>query len=233
MSRGSRPSMLHLQMGQEIIYLIMAIAIIAAIVMAIYIAMLPPPCPWPCREPCREPMICHKPCLLPMVCQMPGLDQPPLITLAEADGYYFGSGSAEIDDTFKQKLLTDIVDQVDALSREYDARVVEVVGHTDEVPLARARSTMDRDLLPFLNGETDTPPSAADNVGLGMARAAAVAQVLDSSDRLRDLVILPLSAGQTTNTDFKLSPGSDPARSVEARRRIEIRLRRFFEPKSP
>ncbi len=90
-------------------------------------------------------------------------------------------------------------------------------------------TSVDRGLLRFLNADAVTVPLAADNVGLGMARAVAVAKVLRSVSALGGLTILPLSAYQTTIRAEELSVGDGLARGDEERRQIEIRLRHPFK----
>jgi hypothetical protein len=89
---------------------------------------------------------------------------------------------------------------------------------------------MDQRLMGFLNGSSvSTEPVAADNVGLGMGRAAAVIRVLREDPQLRGMMMLPLSAGQTTSAgDELIAEQQSPVVSEEQRRRIEIRLRRPF-----
>jgi len=65
----------------------------------------------------------------------------------------------------------------------------------------------------------------ADNSGLGLARAAAVTQLLSTDRRLEGLKILPLSGAQVIDVDDTLSLGGNTA-DVKQRRRIQIRVRR-------
>ena len=154
-------------------------------------------------------------------------DQPPIITLTEAQGYYFPSGSADLSSEFRELIARQIVPQIFDIGRRYDAQVIEVVGHTDEIPVRSTRSTIDRDMLGFLN-QRSPEPVVSDNVGLGMVRAAAVVRELRQDPRLEEFTILPLSAGQTTTVRHELSPGLLPPREDQQRRRIEIRVRRHF-----
>ena len=157
-------------------------------------------------------------------------DKPPIISLSEANGYYFRSGSAELEPDFHRKLITEIIPILLREGARYRVDVIEVIGHTDETPVRQKnQSILDAALLPFLRGDIAAQtPVGLDNVGLGMARAAAVARVLLSDGRLKNRAILPLSAGQTTTVDGKLAPGHFKGADTDERerRRIEIRLRR-------
>jgi flagellar motor protein MotB len=192
-------STLHLQLGQEIIYLIMAVAVAAAFYMAVLRATD------------------HR-----------SQKDPPIIVMREADGYFFPTGSAILSTGFEQRLRREVVPRLAATGREYRATVIEVIGHTDEVPLRQSRrheTNLDRSLLPFLR-DGSGEPVAADNVGLGMARAIAVAHVLRESPLREEFQIIPMSAGafQRPNDTAALMGGT--AIPDQARRRIEIRVRR-------
>jgi flagellar motor protein MotB len=152
-------------------------------------------------------------------------EKPPILILSEAKGFYFELGSAELTDEFRHKLSSEIVPVLLENGARYRVDVIEVVGHTDELPVARGASSLDDDLLPFLRGEVARSPRGSDNAGLGMARAAAVARILLSDERLRRYTILPLSAGQAIDVDGKLALGVKRSDERE-RRRIEIRMRR-------
>jgi flagellar motor protein MotB len=152
---------------------------------------------------------------------------PPIITLNDAAGQFFKSGSAELNPNFRQKLLDKTAPEIARLIREYDVDVIEVVGHTDEKPVGGVhQSNLDRDLLPVLRSETAISSIVpADNAGLGLARAASVVSVLLQNRELSGVKILPLSGGQLIDTNETLAivgTGGD----VAERRRIEIRLRK-------
>nr|AWL93038.1 hypothetical protein CIT37_13115 [Bradyrhizobium ottawaense] len=151
---------------------------------------------------------------------------PPIISLSEADGNFFKSGSADLSAPFRESLLTKIPAKVLEYIKQYDVDVVEVVGHTDEQPLGVHQSNLDRDLLPVLKGKADVGKLIpADNAGLGLARAVAVVSVLKQNAELANYKILPLSGAQLVNTDETLATEGIPA-SIQQRRRIEIRLRK-------
>lgn len=151
---------------------------------------------------------------------------PPIINLSEAGGYFFAVGSAKLSPQFGQKLNGDIAQTIASYLTDYHADIVEVIGHTDEQPLAGASSNFDRTIGNVVTGAapvTDIKP--ADNAGLGFARAVAVAQVLRKHPLLAHVTILPLSGAQLILPGDLLSDGHQ-AGDVEARRRIEIRVRR-------
>lgn len=203
-----RTGLLHLQLGQETIYLLLAASLASALVLAIIAA----------QQTSR----------IARLEAMERRDVPPIITLSEARGYFFRSGRADLSEQFREQLRDVVVPQLSAHRQAYGVTVIEVIGHTDEQPLGGSASTLDFDLLSFLRdngGAVPVDPVAADNVGLGMLRAAAVGRELRADPRLAGMVILPLSAGQTTEvSDMLAEPGGE--RADRERRRIEIRMRR-------
>ncbi|MFT4004021.1 MAG: OmpA family protein [Rhizobium sp.] len=151
-------------------------------------------------------------------------DWPPIINLDDAKKNYFQSGSAELTGTFAQLLSTTITDEIASNLSLYGANIVEVIGHTDEQPVAREKSNLDDTIINAMDGRL--PVSAllpADNAGLGLARAIAVANVLKANPKLKDATILPMSAAQLILPGDTITSGQRGA--VEARRRIEIRVR--------
>lgn len=152
-------------------------------------------------------------------------DWPPIIPLREAEGYKFDTGSAEVSPEFDERLRTVVKDAIIATIQKYPAAdVIEVVGHTDERPINGA-SNLDASLIAVLSGDASAEQLlSADNVGLGMARAAAVAVVLRSCPELTQFKIIPYSGGQIIEPGDRLATGENSGDRGE-RRRIEIKIR--------
>ncbi|MBX9943787.1 MAG: hypothetical protein K2Y40_06880 [Reyranella sp.] len=151
---------------------------------------------------------------------------PPIIRLKEADGEFFVVGSAQVSSAFEAKIRQDVVPRILDLVSRFQTDVVEIVGHTDEQPIPPGfLSTLDALSVDVIaKGHSAARLTAADNAGLGFARALAVVQVLKKDDRVKHLTIVPLSAAQMINVDGKLSDGSKGG-DVRERRRIELRVR--------
>ena len=150
---------------------------------------------------------------------------PPIINLSEADGYFFATRSAELTADFAAKLRTAVVDRLVEIGRSFDVDVIEVIGHTDERPVASGLSNLDRQLSSVMSGASDVGLlQPADNAGLGLARAVAVVKVLSAEPRLSGFRILPLSGAQLVGTDGRLTRW-DERGDVRELRRIEIRMR--------
>lgn len=200
MKRARSHSLLHMQMGQETIYLLLSVTLFSALVMASYL-------------------------LAVSRAQTP--HDPPIVVLPETEGYYFAAGSATLSPGFEERLRRLVVPKVQEIGSRYDAKVIEVIGHTDEIPLhghGLTPSNLDAVLVPMFTEGTAGEPVAADNAGLGMARAVAVARFLRTSGLGNRFSIVPLSAGSFLRTDDRPTTGGKPV-ADEARRRIEIRVR--------
>ena len=157
-----------------------------------------------------------------------GNQWPPIITMSEAGGYFFESGSAELSPSFRDTLLSQTPAKILDYIRKYDVDVIEVVGHTDERPIGSrpSSSNLDRDLTSVLKNNAGIASLVpADNAGLGLARAVSVVSVLRQSPLLAPYKLIPLSGAQLVNTDETLALDAVPG-DVQERRRIEIRLRK-------
>lgn len=150
---------------------------------------------------------------------------PPIISLTEANGYFFRSGSAELTMPFTDQLNGAISSQIANNLKSYGADIVEVIGHTDEQPISRLNSNLDKNSIDVLSSRKPiTSLEPADNAGLGLARAISVANILRANKSLSGITVLPLSAAQLILPGDTLTVGQ--AGDVETRRRIEIRIRR-------
>jgi flagellar motor protein MotB len=159
-----------------------------------------------------------------------GHQWPPIITLSEANGNFFKSGSAELSQNFQSKLTTSIPADILKNIKKFDVDVIEVVGHTDEQPIGPHQSNLDSNLLSVLKNTAGVSTLVpADNAGLGLARAVSVVSVLRQSPLLAGYKLIPLSGAQLVNTDETLAILGVPA-NVPERRRIEIRLRKSVPP---
>jgi hypothetical protein len=155
-----------------------------------------------------------------------GHQWPPIITLSEAGGYSFRSGSAELSPTFHETLVKKTPNDILAYVKKYDVDVIEIVGHTDEQPLGIRQSNLDRDLLSVLTNTTNVATLVpADNAGRGLARAVSVVSVLRQSPLIAGYKLIPLSSAQLVNTDETLAMLGTFG-DIPQRRRIEIRLRK-------
>jgi flagellar motor protein MotB len=155
-------------------------------------------------------------------------DWPAIITLSEAQGYYFEIGSAALPLKFRTALSGRVIEELLGTIKKYpEVNVIEVIGHTDEQPLMRRPSNLDEMLMPVLQRKASVVRLIpADNAGLGLARAISVSQILLDDKRLSSrFAVLPYSGAQLVNVNDSLvldGFGGD----IKERRRIEIRVRK-------
>jgi len=159
---------------------------------------------------------------------------PPMISLSEAGGYFFKLGSAELSPEFERRLHEVVIPNLVKTAQEYDVDVIEVVGHTDELPIGAKNSNLDRDMVEVLKGNKPIVAlRPGDNAGLGIARSVSVVRNLLQDQRLHGLRVLPLSGAQLITTKETLANGTDVQGDVKERRRIEIRLRKSSQVETP
>ena len=155
-----------------------------------------------------------------------GNNWPPIISLPEAENYSFKLGSAQLTESFKGQLSNEIVNQILQTLAEYDADLIEVIGHTDLQPMSMARVTnLDKSALEYFETPDKVLLRARDNAGLGYARALSVTKHLLQTPELKDYTILPYSAAQMVTPNHTITTKNDKFDSSQLRR-IEIRVRR-------
>ena len=155
-----------------------------------------------------------------------GNNWPPIISLPEAENYSFKLGSAQLTESFKGQLSNEIVNQILRTLSEYDADLIEVIGHTDLQPMSMARVTnLDKSALEYFETPDKVLLRARDNAGLGYARALSVTKHLLQTPELKDYTILPYSAAQMVTPNHTITTKNDKFDSSQLRR-IEIRVRR-------
>lgn len=153
---------------------------------------------------------------------------PPFFNLSEAGGYYFESGKATLRPDFDRKLRSTIIPALRKYIDDYGVDVVEVIGHTDEVPMVGV-SNLDSTLIRASANRLPTEAlRSTDNAGLAIARAVAVVKILRADPRLQGVAILPLSGAQMIVPIDRVADGTANT-SDQLRRRIEIRMRRSTE----
>lgn len=150
---------------------------------------------------------------------------PPFLSLSEAGGYFFDSGKATLRPEFDRNLKSDVIPLLARYAKEYDVDVIEVIGHTDEVPMS-GQSNLDQQLIEASRGRTPIGNlQSTDNAGLAMARAVAVVRVLRGDPRMQGVTTLPLSGAQMVVPVDRVADGTARG-DDQTRRRIEIRLRK-------
>lgn len=156
-----------------------------------------------------------------------GNNWPPIISLADAKDYSFTVGSAVLSESFEAKLKTEIAQKILETLKEYDADLIEVIGHTDRQPMGRSKKNTNLDYIgmEYFDTTSSTALEVSDNAGLGFARAMSVTKELMQVPSLLSYTILPYSGAHFISPNEEMSTGDEIIDSSELRR-IEIRVRR-------
>lgn len=155
-------------------------------------------------------------------------ENPPLIILSERNqSYRFAVGSSDISEEFETALQERIIPLLEAQSQRCNCDAIEVIGHTDNLPVSGGRSNLDEKLIRAFN-QAETPNLVpGSNLDLGMMRALSIIRYLKQAQqqgRLTEIeYFLPYSAGQMLKPNHTLDT-SPAATGNESRRRIEMRL---------
>lgn len=160
---------------------------------------------------------------------------PPIIILSEADdeGYHFAFGKAEVPYKLRKDLEEQFIPLLDEWGKTSFCDAIEVIGHTDEVPVTKTSSNLDSKLiLSFQRGEVGQLKPGS-NLDLGIIRALAIIDILKQSQWKGNLTgikyFFPYSAGQLILPDKTIATYNvqNLQKEDRSRRRIEIRMFRY------
>jgi len=155
-------------------------------------------------------------------------DNPPIVILSEQEKTYrFDAGSAEISEEFKQGLEQEIIPFLEKQVEACNCDAIEIVGHTDNVPVEGSVSNLDENLIAAFGDQQMPNLIPGSNVDLGMMRALSIIRYLKEAQadgKLTEIkYFIPYSAGQMLKPNYTLD--TSPAITAnKRRRRIEMRL---------
>lgn len=149
--------------------------------------------------------------------------KPPSINLKDSEQYRFTSGSFSLSADFRSALRDEAVPMIRQTIRCYGSDSIELVGHTDGTP-AGGSSNLDRGLARGMSSSTLNQLNAGSNVDLGLLRALAVKNEIQSllGKEGNGISYRALSAGNLIGLDGSINPARD--KDDKSRRRIEIRF---------
>lgn len=156
----------------------------------------------------------------------PRNDKPPVIRLSDAKDYRFASGSFEVNEAFRVKLISEELPKIIRDIKCYAIDTIEIIGHTDNSPNT-GTSNIDNFPKPTELERGLKSVYAGSNADLGLLRAFSVQLLLQ--DKIREkhpnLLFRSYSASSLINPED--SSNSDfNTNSDQEKRRIEIRLTR-------
>jgi outer membrane protein OmpA-like peptidoglycan-associated protein len=145
----------------------------------------------------------------------------PIIIDEKSGNFKFPSGSAELTPDLQKYIQAIILPKIKEATEKGNTDFIQVIGHTDSQGISNA-SNLDGKLILAANGtEKITTLKAGSNTDLGLMRAVAVVQFLNTK-KLDKVKFRAYSAGQLylpSGEPAKIDRGAD-----DARRRIEIRF---------
>jgi outer membrane protein OmpA-like peptidoglycan-associated protein len=145
----------------------------------------------------------------------------PIIIDEKSGNFKFPSGSAELTPELQKYIQNTILPEIKKATAKGDIDFIQIIGHTDSQGVSNA-SNLDRKLTSAATGtEPINALKAGSNTDLGLLRAVAVVQFLNTKG-LNKVKFRAYSAGQLympSGELAKIDRGAD-----DARRRIEIRF---------
>jgi outer membrane protein OmpA-like peptidoglycan-associated protein len=145
----------------------------------------------------------------------------PIIIDRKSVDYQFPSGSAELTPDLKKYIQNEILPKIKKATEKGNIDFIQIIGHTDSQGISNA-SNLDNRLISAATGhEKINALKAGSNTDLGLMRAVAVVQFLNTK-KLGKVNFRAYSAGQLympSGELAKIDRGAD-----DTRRRIEIRF---------
>ena len=145
----------------------------------------------------------------------------PIVIDENSGKFKFKSGSAELNPQLTSYIVEEISPEIKNILRSREIDFIQVIGHTDGQG-TQQNSNLDRTLETVAQGQQPVSRlSAGSNADLGLMRALAVVQKLESSG-LKNVEFRAYSAAQLYLPSGNLA--SVNRQPDETRRRIEIRF---------
>jgi outer membrane protein OmpA-like peptidoglycan-associated protein len=145
----------------------------------------------------------------------------PIIIDEKSGNFKFPSGSAELTPDLKKYIQTTILPEIKKATEKGNIDFIQIIGHTDSQGISNS-SNLDGKLTSAATGnEKINALKAGSNTDLGLMRAVAVVQFLNTK-KLGKINFRAYSAGQLympSGELAKIDRGAD-----DTRRRIEIRF---------
>jgi outer membrane protein OmpA-like peptidoglycan-associated protein len=145
----------------------------------------------------------------------------PIIIDEKSGNFKFPSGSAELTPDLQKYIQNAILPEIQTATEKGNIDFIQIIGHTDSQGISNA-SNLDGKLTSAATGDEKIKAlKAGSNTDLGLMRAVAVVQFLNTK-KLGKVKFRAYSAGQLylpSGELAKIDRGAD-----DARRRIEIRF---------
>ncbi|NCJ05598.1 hypothetical protein GS597_03560 [Synechococcales cyanobacterium C] len=146
----------------------------------------------------------------------------PIIIDEQSGDFKFQSGSAQLTSELKKYIETDIIVNIQNITQKHNIEFIQVIGHTDGQTINRSSNLDEKLELAALGQQPVAQLAPGSNADLGLMRAIAVIQLLQTSEQLKDIDFRAYSAAQLYLPSGKLATVNRS--DDESRRRIEIRF---------
>jgi outer membrane protein OmpA-like peptidoglycan-associated protein len=134
----------------------------------------------------------------------------------------FQSGSAELNPALKTYIRQRIIPAIETITKDREIDFIQVIGHTDGQGIQKT-SNLDKNIESVASRKQSVKMLVpGSNTDLGLMRALAVVQEIESTGKLKNVKFRAFSAGQLYLPSGKLAAVNRDADA--SRRRIEIRF---------
>jgi len=146
----------------------------------------------------------------------------PIVIDEKSGRFKFQSGSAELNPALKTYIRQRIIPAIETITKDREIDFIQVIGHTDGQGIQQT-SNLDKNIESVASRKQSVKMLVpGSNTDLGLMRALAVVQEIESTGKLKNVKFRAFSAGQLYLPSGKLAAVNRDADA--SRRRIEIRF---------
>ena len=146
----------------------------------------------------------------------------PIVIDEKSGKFKFQSGSAELNPALKTYIRQRIIPAIETITKDREIDFIQVIGHTDGQGIQKT-SNLDKNIESVASRKQSVKMLVpGSNTDLGLMRALAVVQEIESTGKLKNVKFRAFSAGQLYLPSGKLAAVNRDA--DVSRRRIEIRF---------
>ena len=146
----------------------------------------------------------------------------PIVIDEKSGKFKFQSGSAELNPALKTYIRQRIIPAIETITKDREIDFIQVIGHTDGQGIQQT-SNLDKNIESVASRKQSVKMLVpGSNTDLGLMRALAVVQEIESTGKLKNVKFRAFSAGQLYLPSGKLAAVNRDSDS--SRRRIEIRF---------
>lgn len=146
----------------------------------------------------------------------------PIVIDEKSGKFKFQSGSAELNPALKTYIRQRIIPAIETITKDREIDFIQVIGHTDGQGIQQI-GNLDKNIESAASRKQSVKMLVpGSNTDLGLMRALAVVQEIESTGKLKNVKFRAFSAGQLYLPSGKLAAVNRDADA--SRRRIEIRF---------